>query len=48
MIRILDTLHLEDVYVSPAVLDELRDAPGIDVLARDVEMFDEAGTLRPF
>lgn len=48
IIRILDTLHLEDVYVSPAVLDELRDAPEIDVLARDVEMFDEAGTLRPF
>lgn len=48
IIRILDTLHLEDIYVSPAVLDELRDAPGIDVLERDAEMFDEAGTLRPF
>ncbi len=48
IIRILDTLHLEDIYVSPAVLDELRDASGIDVLARDAEMFDAAGSLTPF
>ena len=26
IVRILDTLHLEDIYVSPAVLDELRDS----------------------
>ena len=48
IIRILDTLHLEDVYVSPAILDELRDAAAIEVVERDVEMFDEAGSLTPF
>ena len=48
IIRILDTLHLEDIYVSSAVLDELRDTPSIDVLERDVEMFDEYGSLTPF
>ena len=48
IIRILDTLHLEDIYVSPAVLDELRDAPSIDVVETDAEMFDEAGSLTPF
>jgi len=48
IIRILDTLHLEDIYVSPAILDELRDAPGIDVFERDAAMFDEAGSLTPF
>jgi Lactate racemase N-terminal domain len=48
IVRILDTLHLEDVYVSPAVLDELRDATAIEVIERDVEMFDASGSLRPF
>ena len=48
IVRILDTLHLEDIYVSPAVLDELRDAPSIDVVETEAEMFDEAGSLTPF
>ncbi len=48
IIRILDTLHLEDIYVSSTVLDELRDAPGIEVIAHDADMFDEAGSLTPF
>lgn len=48
IIRILDTLHLEDIYVSPAVLDELRDVSWIEVVERDAEMFDEAGSLTPF
>ena len=48
IVRILDTLHLEDIYVSTAILDELRDAPSIEVVERDQEMFDEAGSLRPF
>jgi hypothetical protein len=47
-LRIRDTLHLEDLYVSAAVLDELRGAPGIDVLERDAEMFDTAGSLTKF
>ena len=48
IVRILDTLQLEDVYVSPAILDELRDATAIEVIERDVEMFDASGSLRPF
>jgi hypothetical protein len=48
IIRILDTLHLEDVYVSPAILDDLTDATAIEVIERDVEMFDSAGSLTPF
>ena len=48
IIRILDTLHLEDIYVSPAVLDHLRDATSIEILERDLEIFDEAGSLTPF
>jgi Lactate racemase N-terminal domain len=48
IVRIVDTLHLEDVYVSPAVLDELRDTPSIEIVERDVEMFTEAGSLTPF
>ena len=48
ILRILDTLHLEDIYVSPAVLDDLRDTPSIEVIERDVEMFNAAGSLIPF
>jgi hypothetical protein len=48
IIRILDTLRLEDIYVSRAVLDDLRDSASIEVLERDVEVFDAAGSLRPF
>jgi hypothetical protein len=48
VIRILDTLHLEDVYVSSAILEELRDTPSIDVVDRDADLFDETGSLTPF
>jgi hypothetical protein len=47
IIRILDTLHLEEIYVSSAVLDQLCDG-SIDHIERDVDIFDDAGSLRPF
>ncbi len=48
IIRILDTLNLEHVYVSPAVLDVLRDPQRVDVMGPAANMFDEAGMLTPF
>ena len=48
IIRIRDTLHLEDMYVTQAVLDTLRDPQRIDVIEPAAELFDETGRLRPF
>ncbi len=48
IIRIQDTLHLENIYVSPAILDELHGAPGIELIERETEMFETEGDLRPF
>ena len=48
IIRIQDTLHLEDIYVSPAILDEVRGRSDIALVEPDAEMFDATGTLVPF
>jgi hypothetical protein len=48
IIRIRDTLRLEDLYVSTAILDELRNGSSVDILERDSPLFDEAGSLTPF
>ena len=48
ILRIRDTLHLEALYVSAAVLEDLRHAPSIDIIERDLPLFDQAGSLVPF
>ncbi len=45
IIRILDTLHLEEVYVSQALLEQLAD---VRVIGAPCDQFDESGRLRPF
>ena len=45
IVRILDTLHLEEVYVSQALLDELAD---VRVIGAPCNQFDESGCLGPF
>ena len=48
IIRIQDTLHLEDIYVSAAVLDEVHGTSEVELIERDAEMFDGTGTLTGF
>jgi hypothetical protein len=48
IVRILDTLHLEEVYVSQAILEEISNQEGIEVLGTGADLFDEAGRLTPF
>lgn len=48
IVRILDTLHLEEVYVSPALVAELSDQPHIEVIGPGPDLFDKAGRLTPF
>jgi hypothetical protein len=44
--RILDSLHLDELYVSPAVLAEIGD--GAEVIEDVAGCFDAGGELRPF
>lgn len=49
MVRVPNTLHLETVLVSEALLDEARANPGTEVLgAAEDWSFDETGRLAPF
>jgi hypothetical protein len=41
VIRIQDTLHLEELYVSNAILDEVSAIPQIEILDQKVNLFDE-------
>jgi len=46
VIRIRDTLHLSELYVSRAILDEVKDRPDIEVIGDPVDVFDESGTMK--
>ena len=48
MIRIVDTLHLDELYVSDAILNELTNNPQIELVQKNVHVFDEHQTLIPF
>ena len=48
ILRIQDTLHLDEVYVSPPVLDGLREVPSITVAGPERDVFDHSGSLTPF
>jgi hypothetical protein len=48
IVRILDTLHLEEVYVSSAILGELSDRHDIEALGPGGNVFDEEGRLTQF
>ena len=46
IVRIKDTLHLEEIYISEALLEEARENPAIELLSEPFEMsFDEKGNL---
>lgn len=47
ILRIRDTLNLEELYVSEALLGEMADGRH-ELIDRDVELFDPAGALHPF
>jgi hypothetical protein len=48
ILRIRDTLHLGELYVSSAVTGGLRGRDDIEMVGDPVEMFDAAGALREF
>lgn len=48
MIRIKNTLHLDEIYVSTAVFDEIKDREDIEVIGEYQEMFGDKGKLLEF
>jgi hypothetical protein len=48
LVRIHNTLRLDELLVSPAVLMDIRGRQGIEVGEAAVQWFDEAGTLLSF
>jgi hypothetical protein len=48
IIRIKDTLHLDELYVSRAILDELSVNPQIEVIEKDIPVFDDKFLFRAF
>jgi hypothetical protein len=48
IVRLLDTLSLQEMYVSKVIAGELEGAPRIEVGRTDTNLFDELGTLSTF
>jgi len=48
IIRIKDTLHLDEMYVSVSVTDSLRTKKRIEVLKEDVKLFDKDNNITEF
>lgn len=48
IIRMRDTLHTTELYVSPAVLSELQTAGNCQIIEEPGEFFDELGAMRAF
>jgi len=45
VIRIRDTLHLSDLLVSPAVLNEIKGGPNIEPVGDPIDLFDHSNAL---
>ena len=48
VVRILDTLHLEDIYVSPTLMSELSRQASVETLSNGSPLFTEKGDLSAF
>lgn len=48
IIRIKDTLHLGELYVSETILNEIKHSPQIEVEGEYINIFDDHKTLLPF
>ena len=48
IVRIKDTLHLDELYVSAPILDNLKDNPNISIIEKEVRIFDDNHQLFPF
>ncbi len=47
-IRLKDTLHLDELYVSDTIFHEIKDNPQIETTGKKVNIFNDHKTLHPF
>ncbi|TDT62762.1 DUF362 domain-containing protein [Fonticella tunisiensis] len=48
IVRIKNTLKLDEIYVSSSLLQEIQDKPGIDIVGEFVDILNEKGELTEF
>ena len=48
IIRIRDTLHLDELYVSPGVMSEIENDPAIETIEENINLFNIDGDLTSF
>ena len=48
IIRIKDTLHLGEIYVSQHILEEMNNRSGIEVIQENIPVFNDKNELNPF
>jgi len=48
VIRIKNTLHLGEIYVSQSIYEEIKDSKHIEIVGQFEEMFNEQGSLKKF
>ena len=48
IVRLLDTLSLQEMYVSKVIAAELKGSPRIEIVGQEVSLFGEFGTLSTF
>ncbi len=48
ILRVKDTLHLDEIYVSEGILREIRDRSDIEIMETGVNLMDQKGALRNF
>src|SRR4030095_14739588 len=48
IVRLLDTLSLQEMYVSKAIAAELENSPRIEIDGQEISLFDGFGTLSTF
>ena len=46
LVRITDTLHLDEMYVSKPALEEIKGK--VEIIGQPVSLFDQQGSLIPF
>ena len=48
IIRIKDTLHLDELYVSKNILNEISKSPHIEVVGKEIPLFGDMKQFNPF
>jgi hypothetical protein len=48
IIRVKDTMHLDELYVSESILEDIKERATIEIVKQGIELMDHRGALNPF